>query len=67
MGGLADVAVVEPRHLKPLSDKAAAELVVPVEHVSADTHDQQQRIPGGTETLIGQVNSVVWALSIGIG
>jgi hypothetical protein len=55
----AGIAVVEPDDLKPIVDEGCAEVVVPVEHVGRDGHDQQQRIAAGTETLLGDVDAAV--------
>jgi hypothetical protein len=40
VGGLSAVAVVEPRYLKPVADEGVTKVVMPIEHVGADPHDQ---------------------------
>jgi hypothetical protein len=42
-----------------MPDKRGAEIVVPVEHVGADAHDQQQRVASASAALVGKVNAVV--------
>ena len=59
VGGFAGVAVVESDDLKAPIDQRGAEVVVPVQHVGADAHDQQQRIVGAAEALVGDLDAVV--------
>ena len=39
----ADVAVVEPNHAKAARGELAAEFVVPMDHLGAQSHDENQR------------------------
>jgi hypothetical protein len=58
-GGLADVAVVETDDAKAARGELAAEVVVPVDHLGAEPHDQQQRFRGGiAEDLVAEVDAI---------
>jgi len=59
LAGLADVAIVEPDNAKPARRKQPAKIVVPMDHLGAQPHDQQHRLgPGVAEDLVTQVDTV---------
>ena len=59
MRGFADVAVVEADDAKAARGELAAEIVVPVDHLGAEAHDQQQRFRGRVaENLVADVDAV---------
>ena len=59
LAGFADVAVVEADDAKAARGKLAAEIVVPMDHLGAEPHDQQQRFRAGVaEDLVADVDAV---------
>ena len=57
--GFADVAVVETDDAKAARGELAAELVVPMDHLGAEPHDQQQRFRSRiAENLVADVDAV---------
>ena len=59
LGGFADVAVVEADDAKAARGELAAEIVVPMDHLGAEPHDQQQRLGiGVAEDLVANVDAV---------
>jgi hypothetical protein len=56
---LADIAVVEADHPEAAAGKLAAELVVPMNHLGAEPHDQQHRLGTGVaKYLVADVDAV---------
>jgi hypothetical protein len=56
---IADIAVVEADDTKTARGKLTAELVVPMNHLGAEPHDQQQRFRGRiAENLVAKVDAV---------
>jgi hypothetical protein len=59
MRGFSDVAVVEADHAEAARGELAAEFVVPVDHLGAEPHDQQQRFRGRiAENFVANVDAV---------
>src|SRR5713101_5708078 len=57
--GFADVAIVEPDHAKSAGRKLPAELVIPMDHLGSQSHDQQHRLRAGVaEDLVTEVDAV---------
>ena len=57
--GFADVAVVEADDAKAARGELAAEIVVPMDHLGAEPHDQQQRFRGRiAEDFVADVDAV---------
>jgi hypothetical protein len=56
---LADIAIVEADHPEATAGKLAAELVVPMDHLGAEPHDQQHRLGiGVAKHLVADVDAV---------
>ena len=59
MRGLADVAVVEADDAKAACGELAAEIIIPMDHLGAEPHDQQQRFRGRiAENFVADVDAV---------
>ncbi|MBA7695453.1 hypothetical protein ES703_104081 [subsurface metagenome] len=59
LAGLADVAVVEADHPETARGKLAAEIVVPMDHLGAEPHDQHDGVGVGiAENLVTDVDAV---------
>ncbi len=57
--GFADIAVVEADDAEPACGQLAAEIVVPMDHLGAQAHDQQQRLGiGVAKNLVTDVDAV---------
>ena len=57
--GFADVAVVEADDAKAARGELAAEIVIPMDHLGAEPHDQQQRFRGRVaENFVANVDAV---------
>ena len=59
LAGLADIAIVEPDDAKAARRKLPAEIIVPMDHLGAQPHDQQHRIGVGiAEDLVTKLDAV---------
>ena len=59
MRGLADVAIVEANDTKAARGELAAEIIIPMDHLGAEPHDQQQRFRGRiAENFVADVDAV---------
>ena len=59
LAGLADIAIVEPDDAKPARRELPAEIVVPMDHLGAEPHDQQHRLGTGVaEDLVTKLDAV---------
>src|SRR5216684_1406479 len=59
LAGLADIAIVEPDDAKPARGELPAEIVVPMDHLGAQPHDQQHRFRAGfAEDLVAKLDAI---------
>ena len=59
LAGLADVAIVEADDAKPARRELPAEIILPMDHLAAEPHDQQHRLRFGVaENLVAKVDAV---------
>jgi cobalt-zinc-cadmium efflux system protein len=59
VGGFPGVAVLKSDDFKAPMNQRGTEVVMPIQQVGADAHGQQQRIVGGAEPLVGDLDPSV--------